>query len=33
MKTAASNYLDVIAKANPKSVGGQMPDDQIYYIR
>lgn len=33
MKTAASNYLDVIAKANPKSVGGQMPDDNIYYIR
>jgi len=33
MKTAASNYLDVIAAANPKSVGGQMPDDKIYYIR
>ncbi len=33
MKTAASNYLEVVAKANPKSVGGQMPNEDFYYVR
>lgn len=33
MQTAASNYLEVVAKANPKSVGGQMPNEDFYYVR
>ncbi len=32
MKTALSGYLNVLYKANPKSVGGKLPGDDFYYI-
>lgn len=31
MKTAVSAYLDILYKADPKSVGGNLPDDEFYY--
>lgn len=31
MKNALSGYYDVLYKANPKSVGGKLPDDNFYY--
>lgn len=32
MKTKVSSYLKVLFDANPKSVGGKLPDDGIYYV-
>lgn len=31
MKNALSGYFNVLFKANPKSVGGKLPDDNFYY--
>lgn len=33
MKTDLAGYLQVLFNANPKSVGGTMPDDDFYYIQ
>ena len=33
MKTAVSKYLQVLYDQNPKSVGGNLPDDAFYYTR
>lgn len=33
MKTDLADYLQVLFDANPKSVGGTMPDDDFYYIQ
>ena len=33
MKTDLAGYLQVLFDANPKSVGGTMPDDSFYYIQ
>lgn len=33
MKTAVSGYLQVLYDQNPKSVGGNLPDDAFYYTR
>lgn len=32
MKAGLSSYLDVMFKANPKSVGGALPADDFYYV-
>ncbi len=32
MKTKASSFFSVLANANPKSIGGKLPDDNLYYI-
>ena len=32
MKTAASNMIEVLYDADPKSVGGKLPDDAFYFI-
>lgn len=32
MKTNLSAYLDIMFKANPKSVGGAIPADDFYYV-
>ena len=32
MKTNLSAYLDIMFKANPKSVGGALPTDEFYYV-
>jgi NitT/TauT family transport system substrate-binding protein len=32
MKTAAGSMLEVLFEANPKSVGGSLPDDGFYYL-
>lgn len=32
MKTPVSAYLEVLFTANPKAVGGSLPDDAFYYI-
>ena len=32
MKAGLSSYLDVMYKANPKSVGGALPADDFYYV-
>lgn len=32
MKTALSGYLDVLYQANPKSVGGTLPEDDFYFL-
>lgn len=32
MKSALSGYLDVLYQQDPKSVGGQLPGDDFYYI-
>ena len=31
MKEALSEYLSILYDANPKSVGGALPDDGFYY--
>lgn len=33
MKNAVSNYLSILFQQNPKSVGGQLPADDFYYIK
>lgn len=33
MKTDLAGYLQVLFDANPKSVGGTMPDDDFYYLQ
>ena len=33
MKTDLAGYLQVLCDANPKSVGGTMPEDDFYYIQ
>ena len=33
MQADIENYLNVLYKANPASVGGTMPDDEFYYSR
>lgn len=33
MKSNISSYLNVLFNANPKSVGGKLPDDNFYYIQ
>ena len=33
LKTDLAGYLQVLFDANPKSVGGTMPDDDFYYIQ
>lgn len=32
MKTGLSGFLDILADLNPKSVGGQVPGDDFYYL-
>lgn len=32
MKTKANSFFTVLEKANSKSIGGQLPDDKLYYI-
>ncbi len=32
MKTVLSGYLQTLFDANPQSVGGEMPDDNFYYV-
>ena len=32
MKAGLSAYLDIMFKANPKSIGGAMPADDFYYV-
>lgn len=32
MKTAVGGYLEVLYNANPKSIGGEKPTDNLYYI-
>ena len=32
MKAGLSSYLDVMYRANPKSVGGALPTDDFYYV-
>lgn len=32
MKTQLSGYLGVLMDANPKSIGGKLPDDAFYYL-
>ena len=32
MKDAASGFLSVLYEADPQSVGGTLPDDNLYYI-
>ena len=32
MKTAAEQNLNILFEANPKSVGGTLPDESFYYI-
>jgi NitT/TauT family transport system substrate-binding protein len=31
MKDMLSGYLNTLLKANPKTVGGKLPDDAFYY--
>ena len=31
MKQKLSGYLGVLADANPKSVGGKLPEDDFYF--
>ena len=31
MKTAVGGYLEVLYNANPKSIGGEKPTDNLYY--
>ena len=33
MKNIMTNFLDVMNNANPKSIGGKMPDDNFYYTK
>ena len=33
MKTAVQGYLEVLYNQNPKAVGGELPDDEFYYVR
>ena len=33
MKQAAAGFYQVLFDANPKSVGGKLPDDAFYYSR
>lgn len=33
MKQSVSNYLNILLKANPTSVGGEVPDDAFYYVK
>lgn len=33
MKTKVSGYLNVLFEQNPKSVGGNLPKDEFYYIK
>jgi NitT/TauT family transport system substrate-binding protein len=33
MKEAVKGYLSVLFDQNPKSIGGQLPDDEFYYIK
>ncbi len=33
MKEKLSGYLDILEKQNPKSIGGEVPADEFYYIR
>ena len=33
MKTMLSGYLQVLFEANPKAVGGRLPDDAFYWVR
>jgi NitT/TauT family transport system substrate-binding protein len=33
MKADLSGYLSVLNAANPKSVGGTLPDDDFYYVK
>ena len=32
MKTKANSFFSVLEKANSKSIGGKLPDDNLYYI-
>lgn len=32
MKKKANSFFTVLAKANPKSIGGKVPDDDLFYI-
>ena len=31
MKTMLESFYDLLYKANPKSVGGEIPDTELYY--
>jgi NitT/TauT family transport system substrate-binding protein len=33
MKTAVASFLEVMYNSNPKSIGGKLPDEKIYYIQ
>jgi ribosomal protein L18 len=33
MKTAVSGFLSVLFEAEPKSVGGTLPDEALYFIK
>lgn len=33
MKTILEGYLNILMDANPKAVGGQLPDENFYYIQ
>ena len=33
MKSSIQSYLDVLYAANPKSVGGKLPEDGFYYSK
>ena len=33
MKNIMANFLDVMNNANPKSIGGKIPDDDFYYTK
>ncbi len=32
MKAKANSFFTILEKANPKSIGGKLPDDNLYYI-
>ncbi|HBR01160.1 MAG TPA: hypothetical protein DD738_00945 [Ruminiclostridium sp.] len=33
MKNMTQSFLDILMKANPKSIGGKMPDEDFYYTK
>lgn len=33
MKEKLSGYLNILKEQNPKSIGGEVPADEFYYIR
>jgi NitT/TauT family transport system substrate-binding protein len=33
MKNSAQPFLNILLKANPKSIGGKMPNEDFYYTK